>query len=86
MSSFVRKFITLSVHVSRRALDVTRSVAQGCLWVVRLQRPAHYYYYYYYYYFNLGRSSRGGRQKLILEIIALMVNHPSFIIIIKERD
>ena len=25
---------------------------------------------------NLGRSSRGGRQKLILEIIALMVNHP----------
>ena len=26
---------------------------------------------------NLGRSSRGGRQKLILEIIALMVNHPS---------
>jgi len=32
------------------------------------------YYYCYYYY---GRSSRGGRQKLILEIIALMVNHPS---------
>jgi len=27
--------------------------------------------------FNLGRSSRGGRQKLILEIIALMVSHPS---------
>ena len=26
---------------------------------------------------NLGRSSRGGRRKLILEIIALMVNHPS---------
>jgi len=26
---------------------------------------------------NLGRSSRGGRQKLILEIVALMVNHPS---------
>ena len=26
---------------------------------------------------NLGRSSRGGKQKLILEIIALMVNHPS---------
>ena len=26
---------------------------------------------------NLGRSSRGGGQKLILEIIALMVNHPS---------
>ena len=26
---------------------------------------------------NLGRSSRGGRQKIILEIIALMVNHPS---------
>ena len=26
---------------------------------------------------NLGRSSRGGRQKFILEIIALMVNHPS---------
>ena len=26
---------------------------------------------------NLGRSSRGGRQKLILEIIALMVSHPS---------
>jgi len=26
---------------------------------------------------NLGRSSRGGRQKLTLEIIALMVNHPS---------
>ena len=26
---------------------------------------------------NLGRSSRGGRQKLILEIIALMVNHAS---------
>jgi len=26
---------------------------------------------------NLGKSSRGGRQKLILEIIALMVNHPS---------
>ena len=26
---------------------------------------------------NLGRSYRGGRQKLILEIIALMVNHPS---------
>jgi len=26
---------------------------------------------------NLGRSSRGGRQKLILEIITLMVNHPS---------
>jgi len=26
---------------------------------------------------NFGRSSRGGRQKLILEIIALMVNHPS---------
>ena len=26
---------------------------------------------------NLGRSSRGGRQKLIQEIIALMVNHPS---------
>ena len=25
---------------------------------------------------NLGRSSRGGRQKLILEIITLMVNHP----------
>ena len=28
-----------------------------------------------YYYYD--RSSRGGRQKLILEIIALMVNHPS---------
>jgi len=28
-------------------------------------------------FFNLGRSSRDGRQKLILEIIALMVNHPS---------
>ena len=26
---------------------------------------------------NLGRSSRGGGQKLILEIIALMVSHPS---------
>ena len=26
---------------------------------------------------NLGRSSRGGGQKLILEIITLMVNHPS---------
>jgi len=26
---------------------------------------------------NLGRSSRGGKQKLILEIIALMVKHPS---------
>ena len=26
---------------------------------------------------KLGRSSRGGRQKLILEIITLMVNHPS---------
>ena len=26
---------------------------------------------------NLGKSSRGGRQKLILEIIALVVNHPS---------
>ena len=26
---------------------------------------------------NLGRSSRGGRQKLILEIITLMVSHPS---------
>ena len=26
---------------------------------------------------NLGRSSRGGRRKLILEIITLMVNHPS---------
>ena len=26
---------------------------------------------------NLGSSSRGGRQKIILEIIALMVNHPS---------
>ena len=25
----------------------------------------------------LGRSSRGGRQKLILEFIALMVSHPS---------
>jgi len=25
----------------------------------------------------LGRSSRGERQKLILEIITLMVNHPS---------
>ena len=25
---------------------------------------------------NLGSSSRGGRQKIILEIIALMVNHP----------
>jgi len=35
------------------------------------------YYCYYYYFFNLGRSSRGERQKLILEIIALMVNHPS---------
>ena len=33
--------------------------------------------YYYYYFLNLGRSSRGGRQKLILEIITLMVNHPS---------
>ena len=33
--------------------------------------PGYYYYYYYY------RSSRGGGQKLILEIIALMVNHPS---------
>ena len=31
----------------------------------------------YYYFLNLGRSSRGGRQKLILEIIALMVSHPS---------
>ena len=31
---------------------------------------------------NLGRSSRGGRQKLILEIIALMVNHPSGSLII----
>ena len=30
-----------------------------------------------YYFLNLGRSSRGGRQKLILEIIALMINHPS---------
>ena len=27
--------------------------------------------------FKLGRSSRGGRKKVILEIIALMVNHPS---------
>jgi len=27
--------------------------------------------------FYLGRSSRGGRQKLILEIITLMVNHAS---------
>jgi len=35
------------------------------------------YYYYYYFFIYLGRSSRGGRQKLILEIIALMVNHPS---------
>jgi len=35
------------------------------------------YYYYYYYFLNLGRSSQGGRQKLILEIITLMVNHPS---------
>jgi len=34
-------------------------------------------YYYYYYYLYLGRSSRGGRQKLILEIITLMVNHQS---------
>jgi len=34
-------------------------------------------FYHYYYFLNLGRSSRGGRQKLILEIIALMVNHPS---------
>ena len=43
-----------------------------------LKTSYYYYYYYYYYYFlNLGRSSRGGRQKLILEIIALMVNHPS---------
>jgi len=25
----------------------------------------------------LGRTSRGGRQKLILEIITLMANHPS---------
>ena len=30
-----------------------------------------------YYFLNLGRSSRGGRQKLILDIIALMVSHPS---------
>ena len=29
------------------------------------------------FFLNLGRSSWGGRQKLILEIIALMVNHPS---------
>jgi len=29
------------------------------------------------FFLNLGRSSRGGRQKLILEIIALMVHHPS---------
>ena len=28
---------------------------------------------------NLGRSSRGGRQKLILEIITLKVNHPLLI-------
>jgi len=33
--------------------------------------------YYYYYFVKIGRSSRGGRQKLILEIITLMVNHPS---------
>ena len=31
----------------------------------------------YYYFLNLGRSSRGGRQKLIQEIITLIVNHPS---------
>jgi len=36
-----------------------------------------YKYVYYYFFLNLGRSSRGGRQKLILEIIALMVNHLS---------
>ena len=35
------------------------------------------YVYYCYYFLNLGRSSRGWRQKLILEIITLMVNHPS---------
>jgi len=29
------------------------------------------------FFLNLGRSSRGGRQKLILQIITLMVNHPS---------
>ena len=34
-------------------------------------------YYCYYYFVKIGRSSRGGRQKLILEIITLMVNHPS---------
>ena len=36
---------------------------------------------------NLGRSSRGGGQKLILEIITMMVNHPSgsHIIIIPMR-
>jgi len=39
----------------------------------------HYYYglLLLLLFLNLGRSSRGGRQKLILEIIALMVNHPS---------
>jgi len=31
----------------------------------------------FFIFLNLGKSSRGGRQKLILEIIALMVNHPS---------
>ena len=41
------------------------------------QQIGYYYYYYYYYFLNLGRSSRGGGQKLILEIIALMVSHPS---------
>ena len=46
--------------------------------VMVLYKSVYYYYYYYYYYFlNLGWSSRGGRQKLILEIIALMVSHPS---------
>jgi len=35
--------------------------------------------YYYYYFLNLGMSSRGGKQKLILEIIIIFLTLGKYI-------
>ena len=61
-------------HRINTIMDYDRSVSE---WVSECVDLLLLFFLFYLIFLNLGRSSRGGRQKLILEIIALMVNHPS---------